>query len=191
MNNQINKYFLLTIFIVLSFSFLGCGTYRITYVMPSAKISNSTEKVKTEYSHGVGLIGGAALFFAIHRMFPCWVDYTGGIDLSYYYLNSQDKYNGVYKVEQYHSFGQNTVSALLSCGVILNTVHSSVVQIYPVLKPVSEVQKTQPVIQKQPQSTSLENMQNELKKLEDMKDNGLITNEEYIILKAKVGQRYK
>lgn len=103
----------------------GCGTYRTTFIRSQAKADREAEIVKTNYSHGFGIAGGGGFFFAIHRMLPCFVDWTGPVDLS------QKCPGGFYKVEHYHTFGQNTVAAFVSWLIILNPYHSATVEITP------------------------------------------------------------
>lgn len=112
--------FVLSIFVALA---LGCGTYRTTYIVSRAAPESQAEVEKINYSHGFGLVGGGGFFFGLHRIFPCFVDWTGPVDVS------ENWPQGLYKVEQYHTFGQNAAAAFVSWLILLNPYHTATVEI--------------------------------------------------------------
>jgi hypothetical protein len=111
---------------------MGCGTYRITYRFPSKQVTSEEFPLRKKHSHGIGLIGGGGYFFFIHQMFPALIDYSGE--------RSVPKHcpHGVYEVQHYHDFGQNTVAALISWLVLVNVWHQSNVDWLCVKEPPSE-----------------------------------------------------
>lgn len=109
--------------LVLALVFLtGCGTYRITYRLPSKEAQAEKYPLRKKHSHGIGLVGGGGYFFALHQMFPALIDYTGERSVPGHCPN------GVYEVSHYHDFGQNTVAALISWLVLVNVWHQSNVE---------------------------------------------------------------
>lgn len=114
---------LLLLLISATFS-TGCGTYKTTYVMrrEEPRIAKPIHRV---YAHGIGVAGGGGYFFAAHRIFPAWVSWTRPIRLD------RDTPEGFYKVEQFHSFSQNTGSAFLSWLIFVNWYHPTHVLIAP------------------------------------------------------------
>ena len=113
---------------VVSLSVLGClclllsacGSYRITYQMPSKAPSDIT--TSKSHSHGIGLLGGGVYFFAIHQMFPAYVDYTGPVDVD------EVCPQGFSEVSHYQKFGSNTLAAMISWLTLINVYHPSTIE---------------------------------------------------------------
>jgi hypothetical protein len=97
----------------------GCGTYRITYRMPSKEAQAESGTIEKGHSHGFGLIGGGGYFFAIHQMFPALIDYTGERQIA------EVCPNGAYEIEHHTEFWHNAGAALISWLVIVNVYHPS------------------------------------------------------------------
>jgi hypothetical protein len=131
------------------------------------------------HSHGFGplLIGGGGLFFMLNPMSPALIDYTGEIKAS------DVCPEGFSSVTQYHSFGQNAGAGFLSWIAIFNVNHKSTVE-WECLKPPA------PAIQVPANNKSLETIEGELSRLDKMKAEGLLTDEEYLKLKNKIIEKY-
>jgi hypothetical protein len=117
----------LTFLAAIAFVLTGCGTYRIVYVNPDIK--PSFEKTSITYAHGWGIAGGGGYFFAVHRIIPCFVDYTGPVDLRKYAPN------GFQQIDQHQTFGQNALAAFISWLILVNPYHPSTVEIARVPSP--------------------------------------------------------
>lgn len=162
--------------ILICFSLItACGPYKVKYVMSSKpnQLSYTTTK---NHAHGFGplLIGGGGLFFMLHPMSPALIDYTGEVQ------TSDVCPDGFSSVTQYHTFGQNSGAAFLSWLIIFNVYHKSNVDWECVKIPPPTVQ-----IEK-----SIEDIEEELNKLDTMKAEGLVSDEEYLELKEKIIDKY-
>jgi hypothetical protein len=126
---------------------VGCGTYRITYRFPSNEAVAEKHPLRKKHSHGIGLIGGGAYFFFLHQMFPALIDYTG--------VRSVPRHceHGVYQVQHYSDFGQNTLAALISWLVLINAWHPSNVDWLCVEEPAQDVLQSGAPVVEEPGST--------------------------------------
>jgi len=112
----------------MAFLLTGCGTYQIVYINPD--VPPSFERSSITYAHGWGIAGGGGFFFAVHRIIPCFVDYTGPVDLRGYAPN------GFQQIDQHQTFGQNALAAFISWLILVNPYHPSTVEIARVPSPV-------------------------------------------------------
>jgi hypothetical protein len=99
----------------------GCGTYKITYRMPSNEPSSIV--LSEKQAHGLGPAGGGGFFFVGSQVIPCFFNWTGPVKL--------DKLapKGFYEISQYHTFGQNTASAFITWLIIINPYYESTIDI--------------------------------------------------------------
>jgi hypothetical protein len=100
---------------------IGCGPYRVTYVMPSR--GDHPPTITRKHAHGIGplLIGGGGLFGVLNPMSPALFDYTGAVK------TTDICPNGFSRVEHYHTFDQNALAALISWFALVNAYHPSTV----------------------------------------------------------------
>jgi hypothetical protein len=98
----------------------GCGTYRITYRMPS-RTPVDGPPIKMGHSHGIGplLVGGGGYFFLFSQISPALIDYTGTRRIS------EVCPNGIAQLSHHHTFGQNTAAAFISWLLVVNWRHTS------------------------------------------------------------------
>ena len=101
----------------------GCGTYRITYRLPSRQVMAETTPIKRSHAHGIGLIGGGGWFFIVSQIFPAWIDYTGPVSIP------ENCPAGVYEVSHHHGFGWNALAAFISWVIVVNAYHRSEVNL--------------------------------------------------------------
>jgi len=110
----------------------GCGTYRITYKMPSRTPETAltgtsrgpipAPPIKKRHSHGIGpfiIGGGLGLFWLFSQVSPALIDYSGTRNIP------EVCPHGIAEVSHQHTFGQNAGAAVLSWLLVLNWRHTS------------------------------------------------------------------